>query len=295
MAPPLPNGVKCAFHRAREKCGVADCHNQTYARGFCVRHGGKKPCASPGCDGNVRIGEFCCKHATSKGVARLCSLPGCVRTARVRGKCVKHGGGPLCSLEECSSYARIGGFCQRHRQMYDESKAPPKKRRMTTHDDPDVAPELSPQRPQPSIPCVLAQEDVMVRPAAAPPAHSVQYLLHEGALTPARAMSVLPTVDAMEFHKPPNSVQFLLSDRSPAMRPQRHAFVQEQSPDPKDTRRGPQHTSPPKYVLPSVRDATHAKTTTNSSSTPRNSMRFILQNNSPDEKPSSSLRYLLWD
>ncbi|KAF0689480.1 Aste57867_19087 [Aphanomyces stellatus] len=115
--PPLPDAIKCAFHKPREKCCVADCRSQVYARGRCVRHGGKRSCAASGCDGNVRIGDVCFKHAASAGVNRGCVVAGCMRMGRAQGKCVQHGGGPLCAKRDCTSHARVGGLCQRHRHQ----------------------------------------------------------------------------------------------------------------------------------------------------------------------------------
>ncbi|KAF0685288.1 hypothetical protein As57867_022716, partial [Aphanomyces stellatus] len=93
---------------------------KVYARGRCVRHGGKKACAKPGCRGNVRIGDFCARHAVG-GAKRQCRVAGCGRIGRVKGICVAHGGGRFCAQEQCASFARVGSYCQRHRHLKQSS------------------------------------------------------------------------------------------------------------------------------------------------------------------------------
>ncbi|KAF0718258.1 Aste57867_1797 [Aphanomyces stellatus] len=112
--PPLFNSTKCLAHRHRATCTVDDCGNQVYARGCCVRHGGKKQCAVGGCNANARAGLFCCKHNIRGVKKRYCATPGCPHVARAKGLCVSHGGGRKCVNPLCVSYARHGGLCRRH-------------------------------------------------------------------------------------------------------------------------------------------------------------------------------------
>ncbi|KAF0684005.1 Aste57867_23993 [Aphanomyces stellatus] len=108
----LPTG-KCEAHKARTKCSVADCFNQTYARQVCIKHGGKAKCIVDGCDANVRSQGFCCKHGP-KTTKKTCQVDGCNKVAHARHRCVRHGGGQKCKVDACPAFARSGGFCQRH-------------------------------------------------------------------------------------------------------------------------------------------------------------------------------------
>ncbi|ETV97374.1 hypothetical protein H310_09710 [Aphanomyces invadans] len=104
---------KCMFHFHRFRCSVAKCRNQVYARGRCVRHGGKKLCDVDGCGMNRRLGRYCVKHGPPTSI-KLCSELGCDKHAHLHGKCVRHGGGRRCSVAGCSSHARGRPFCIRH-------------------------------------------------------------------------------------------------------------------------------------------------------------------------------------
>ncbi|KAF0699729.1 Aste57867_9720 [Aphanomyces stellatus] len=109
---------KCAFHSHRSLCRIVDCTNQVYARGLCVRHGGKKQCQMDGCQLYCRVGKFCAGHGPSWAV-RLCSEAGCTKQAHARGKCVRHGGGRQCKTRGCVAHARVGAFCGRHQRVPD--------------------------------------------------------------------------------------------------------------------------------------------------------------------------------
>ncbi|KAH9145436.1 hypothetical protein AeRB84_010662 [Aphanomyces euteiches] len=108
-----PHSVKCKFHRSRSKCVEANCLNQAYARGRCVRHGAKKRCIVEACAQNRRFGGFCSKHAQNHR-KKKCGVDGCERQPHAKGKCVRHGGGRFCKTEGCTAHARIGAFCARH-------------------------------------------------------------------------------------------------------------------------------------------------------------------------------------
>jgi hypothetical protein len=84
-----------------------------YARGRCVRHGGKKQCQFENCKNTVHGGNFCASHGglTSK---RFCSVEGCMKQAHARKRCVRHGGGRLCGISGCLHHARVSGFCYAH-------------------------------------------------------------------------------------------------------------------------------------------------------------------------------------
>ncbi|OQS07801.1 hypothetical protein THRCLA_20059 [Thraustotheca clavata] len=122
--PILEGSTKCEFHRNRNKCIVADCFNQVYARQLCIRHGGKRLCQFPDCYTNARTGDLCAKHGGDKTKA-LCTEPGCTKKAHLKNKCIRHGGGKPCSMANCESHARIGGFCWRHRVRSDKVCIPP--------------------------------------------------------------------------------------------------------------------------------------------------------------------------
>ncbi len=54
---------KCLYHRHRKLCNhPSSCSNQVYARGLCVKHGGKQKCKVPDCDKNTRAGHLCSSH-----------------------------------------------------------------------------------------------------------------------------------------------------------------------------------------------------------------------------------------
>lgn len=104
---------KCAFHKNRRQCCVANCTNQVYARKLCVRHGGKKQCQADACDAHARGGGFCLQHGGFV-VKRFCIVEGCSKQAHARQKCVRHGGGRRCKVDACMQHARAGGLCNRH-------------------------------------------------------------------------------------------------------------------------------------------------------------------------------------
>uniref|UniRef100_M4BU29 WRKY transcription factor 19 n=1 Tax=Hyaloperonospora arabidopsidis (strain Emoy2) TaxID=559515 RepID=M4BU29_HYAAE len=104
---------KCAFHKNRRQCCVANCTNQVYARKLCVRHGGKKQCQAESCDAHARGGGFCLQHGGFV-VKRFCIVEGCSKQAHARQKCVRHGGGRRCKVDGCMQHARAGGLCNRH-------------------------------------------------------------------------------------------------------------------------------------------------------------------------------------
>ncbi|KDO20783.1 hypothetical protein SPRG_13535 [Saprolegnia parasitica CBS 223.65] len=111
---------KCAFHRNRKKCSVDFCSNQVYARGFCIRHGGKLLCCYPQCSRNARKDGVCTQHSQLKP---LCSVAGCSKLARRNQKCVGHGGGHPCIVPGCHTNARFRGHCWRHRHCLPKSAA----------------------------------------------------------------------------------------------------------------------------------------------------------------------------
>ncbi|KAG9413700.1 hypothetical protein AC1031_012927 [Aphanomyces cochlioides] len=104
---------KCAFHKHRVKCGIADCSNQAVMDNKCVRHGGKRLCRVNGCEQHARSGHFCAKHG---GVSykRFCTHEGCTKQAHVNKKCIAHGGRRYCSHADCTRHARVNGLCQQH-------------------------------------------------------------------------------------------------------------------------------------------------------------------------------------
>ncbi|CAI5739082.1 unnamed protein product [Hyaloperonospora brassicae] len=104
---------KCAFHKNRRQCCVANCTNQVYARKLCVRHGGKKQCQAESCEAHARGGGFCLQHGGFV-VKRFCVVEGCSKQAHARQKCVRHGGGRRCKIDGCMQHARAGGLCNRH-------------------------------------------------------------------------------------------------------------------------------------------------------------------------------------
>ncbi|ETV94757.1 hypothetical protein H310_11718 [Aphanomyces invadans] len=105
--------VKCAFHLHRRLCAIEGCRSQVYARGFCVKHGGKLQCQFEGCVLNSRIGTFCTKHGPPEHI-RHCSEPGCTNQAHLGGRCFRHGGRRVCSVDGCKTLARMRGLCTRH-------------------------------------------------------------------------------------------------------------------------------------------------------------------------------------
>ncbi|OQR89938.1 hypothetical protein ACHHYP_05930 [Achlya hypogyna] len=110
---PPATGDKCEKHKHRAKCqGDPSCHNQVYARGRCVRHGGKKPCLYHGCTGNARRNDKCHRHGGARH--RLCSEPGCDKIVSERRKCSRHGDTALCHFPQCLLKARLQGFCGTH-------------------------------------------------------------------------------------------------------------------------------------------------------------------------------------
>ncbi|EQC36539.1 hypothetical protein SDRG_05988, partial [Saprolegnia diclina VS20] len=109
----LEGSWRCHFHRHRLKCNIAECRNQVYARGLCVRHGGKSRCQVDACDTNVRDGSFCAKHGGGKRRGN-CIEAGCVNRAQARQRCIRHGGGNHCRADNCLKYARTNGLCTRH-------------------------------------------------------------------------------------------------------------------------------------------------------------------------------------
>ncbi|CAK4488562.1 unnamed protein product [Aphanomyces euteiches] len=123
--PALFGSDKCSFHKNRRQCKAPDCRNQVYARGVCVRHGGKKPCQIQGCTLFARGGVFCISHG-GYVVKRFCNVDGCFTQAHARNLCVRHGGGRLCYYEGCRHHAREGGWCTKHRAfaVKPESSAP---------------------------------------------------------------------------------------------------------------------------------------------------------------------------
>ncbi|ETV97372.1 hypothetical protein H310_09707 [Aphanomyces invadans] len=109
----MPHSFKCLFHVHRGQCSAEACHNQVYARGRCVRHGGKKKCRAVDCTVNARVGSFCTKHSPTH-LIRTCSHPGCDKQAHWKRRCFRHGGARVCAVEGCVTYARNRGLCARH-------------------------------------------------------------------------------------------------------------------------------------------------------------------------------------
>ncbi|CAK4152351.1 unnamed protein product, partial [Aphanomyces euteiches] len=94
-------------------CSAPNCRNQIYARGYCVRHGGKRQCLELNCFANARKQGYCSKHGPPP-VKRYCQIQGCDRIAHYRRRCTKHGGGKKCNVDGCDNYSRIKGCCKRH-------------------------------------------------------------------------------------------------------------------------------------------------------------------------------------
>ncbi|KDO18637.1 hypothetical protein SPRG_15972 [Saprolegnia parasitica CBS 223.65] len=119
----MPDCTKCTFHRSRVCCSFENCFNQVYARGLCVRHGGKKQCLADNCETNARTGGYCSRHAIV-GLKKQCIEEGCVNLAHANQRCVRHGGGRKCKFAGCTSLARIAGYCQRHsKQILNDAPA----------------------------------------------------------------------------------------------------------------------------------------------------------------------------
>lgn len=106
------NKTKCRAHRHRKVCGIASCKNQVYARGFCVRHGGKIRCTAPACTRYATCADtkVCVLHG-GQGIKRLCKVDGCTTQAHGKQRCVKHGGGHQCKVNGCIRHAKVGGTC----------------------------------------------------------------------------------------------------------------------------------------------------------------------------------------
>ncbi|EQC38721.1 hypothetical protein SDRG_03686 [Saprolegnia diclina VS20] len=113
LPPTDATSQKCEKHKHRAKCqGDPLCYNQVYARGRCVRHGGKKPCLYHGCTGNARRNDMCHRHGGARH--RLCSEPGCDKIVSERRKCSRHGDTALCHFPRCLLKARLQGYCGTH-------------------------------------------------------------------------------------------------------------------------------------------------------------------------------------
>ncbi|OQS02107.1 hypothetical protein THRCLA_21505 [Thraustotheca clavata] len=111
--PTMQGSVKCAFHKNRGTCRIADCRNQVYARHLCVGHGGRKPCQTTGCHGNARVGGFCNRHGAKRDKPP-CAIAGCMNSSYSNGHCIRHGGRRQCKIQSCQTHARTGGYCWRH-------------------------------------------------------------------------------------------------------------------------------------------------------------------------------------
>ncbi|KAF0691147.1 Aste57867_17571 [Aphanomyces stellatus] len=99
---------------ARKQCRhPSACPNLIYARGLCVKHGGKRRCAVPDCDQHVKGGRYCIQHG-GHSAKRFCSVVGCDKQAHAKGRCVAHGGGQKCKVNGCVCHARIRGCCKAH-------------------------------------------------------------------------------------------------------------------------------------------------------------------------------------
>ncbi|CAK4106407.1 unnamed protein product [Aphanomyces euteiches] len=113
LKPVEANSWRCAFHKGRDRCSVADCRRQAYARKLCARHGGKAKCSVDGCAFRVRSMGLCAKHGV-KRKPRICQEADCGKPAQAFGYCIRHGGGRRCKTPGCDTYARRGGMCCRH-------------------------------------------------------------------------------------------------------------------------------------------------------------------------------------
>ncbi|KAF0700098.1 Aste57867_9377 [Aphanomyces stellatus] len=86
----LEGGLKCKTHRKKGSCIVANCLNQAYQKGVCVRHGARSsPCSVPDCFNRVRVGGVCYKHAISLPATK-CTHEGCSSLARGAPTCRRH-------------------------------------------------------------------------------------------------------------------------------------------------------------------------------------------------------------
>ncbi|OQR93982.1 hypothetical protein ACHHYP_01973 [Achlya hypogyna] len=94
-------------------CSIHDCANQVYARGLCVRHGGRHRCFHPGCSTSARVGGYCSRHGGTK-IKKHCIVDGCANKVNRNGRCVRHGGRRQCKVTDCVTHARSGGYCSRH-------------------------------------------------------------------------------------------------------------------------------------------------------------------------------------
>ena len=75
-----------------------------------------KQCSYPGCIKRARVFGKCCAH----GGKHICSHPGCNKCARAGGRCIKHGGGARCAIKDCNKAVQSGGVCYAHREFRKE-------------------------------------------------------------------------------------------------------------------------------------------------------------------------------
>ncbi|KDO23895.1 hypothetical protein SPRG_10040 [Saprolegnia parasitica CBS 223.65] len=70
----------------------------------------RKLCSHPGCGKTARVKGHCTAH----GGRRSCSEPGCTKVPQVGAKCSDHGGFTNCTVEGCKKRAQSKGLCKTH-------------------------------------------------------------------------------------------------------------------------------------------------------------------------------------
>lgn len=71
----------------------------------------RRKCEVAECQSTARLRGRCIRH----GGGKKCSIDGCQTSAYARGLCVKHGGGKRCIVNECLAAARYrSDFCKEH-------------------------------------------------------------------------------------------------------------------------------------------------------------------------------------
>ncbi|KAF0711907.1 Aste57867_4990 [Aphanomyces stellatus] len=113
-SPPELKSLKCMAHMDHPTCRASNCRYHVLPQGaFCRQHA-----ATAG----VKLTQ-----PTRPSKKPLCTVDGCDRQAKTKGKCTAHGGYRQCEVDHCTSHARQGGFCQRHGRLQEVDRTSPKK------------------------------------------------------------------------------------------------------------------------------------------------------------------------
>ena len=89
--------------RARKRCSVDGCTNNTHAKGVCQSHGPR--CSVDGCTNSVNSKGGVCKSHGPR-----CSVDGCNNNANTKGVCQSHG--PRCPVDGCTNNVNSKGVCK---------------------------------------------------------------------------------------------------------------------------------------------------------------------------------------